>query len=245
LIGLYDIVQSKQLSSESEQQNIERLVEEWDPLVAGLGSTSNNDSGVGTCLPDILSKAIPYVIPIDAIQIRFSFPDTTMLDMTSEAAILAALNGSIVGLCCSSKISVSEQQYTETDIGAAIATGEEEEGNSNDDSLSLSCVGLGIVRSIDTKQRLLYIITPCSEYQLQSVTVLMIASTGDIQIPTDHCIFQGTLGSSFPYQTFAIDKATGTTGNGDYDDSTNNPRSVLGAWPMRSRNSIARRSFQT
>ncbi|KAA8540891.1 hypothetical protein F0562_024971 [Nyssa sinensis] len=69
-----------------------------------------------------------------------------------------------------------------TIVGLAVSS----EGSEN----FPSCVGLGIVRSIDTLKRLVYIITPVPQNTLEKVDVLL---QGFIQIPTSLLQVQGCI----------------------------------------------------
>ncbi|GKY90450.1 hypothetical protein MPSEU_000018800 [Mayamaea pseudoterrestris] len=85
----------------------------------------------------------------------------------------------------------------------------------------LPCFGLGIVRSIDRTKRVLYVLTPIPLHCLNRVNVLVI---GSIFLPLE-CYFRGVETDCFPYY------------------STRWRSDAIGADPMQSRNSIARRSL--
>jgi polynucleotide 5'-hydroxyl-kinase GRC3/NOL9 len=84
------------------------------------------------------------------------------------------------------------------------------------------CVGLGIVRSVDTARQLYYILTPVDPASLQDVSQLIL---GTISLPLE-CVSLGVWGTSFPYQT--------------HNTATRN-REIIGAEPMKSRNNILRK----
>jgi hypothetical protein len=86
----------------------------------------------------------------------------------------------------------------------------------------LPCLGLGLVRAMDRKRRLLFLITPIDVECLQVVNCLTIGS--NIHLPVQ-CYFRGPISESFPYLKFT------------FQDSPN----ILGNDPMKSRNNINRR----
>ena len=88
-----------------------------------------------------------------------------------------------------------------------------------------NCVGLGIVRSIDWKSQLLYILTPVEASALPQVDTLV---GGNLPLPLSF-VFRGVHAESFPYQSMA--------------DSTES--SALGVDPMKSRNNIGRKGSIT
>ncbi len=106
----------------------------------------------------------------------------------------------------------------------------------------MDCVGLGIVRSIDWKNRLLYILTPVPPSQLCHVTTLV---GGNIPLPPPF-VYRGVNAESFPYLT-TVETTTmsSTTGSGGVDVNNSSVRNnkILGSEPMKSRNNIGRRGF--
>lgn len=91
------------------------------------------------------------------------------------------------------------------------------DGNAN------NCLGLGLVRSIDWKRRVLYILSPVKESILPQVTSLV---GGNLPLPLSF-VFRGVHAESFPYQTMIQLTA----------------ESPLGADPMKSRNNIGRKGI--
>ena len=91
----------------------------------------------------------------------------------------------------------------------------------------LSCVGLGIVRAIDRVRRIFYILTPVPHDKLVSVNVLSLANHS-LTLPFES-LYRGVHSEASPYMAYDNDRA-----------KTSN---VLGAEPMKSRNSIARKSL--
>ncbi len=47
-----------------------------------------------------------------------------------------------------------------------------------------SCLGMGIVRSVDMQKRMLYVLTPLSEDQLEAVTKLQVGEVPSMQLPS-------------------------------------------------------------
>jgi hypothetical protein len=64
----------------------------------------------------------------------------------------------------------------------------------------IRCIGIGIV---DENRLLLYISTLCSIDQLHDANVLIMSSTGDIELPINELKYQGPYESMFSYQPFA------------------------------------------
>lgn len=83
-----------------------------------------------------------------------------------DATALNVLNGSIVGLC----IDQDGERYP-------------------------SCVGLGIIRSIDRAKMLFYILTPVAIDKLAHVTAFV---KGSLELPVE-CIYRGIHAEAFPY----------------------------------------------
>lgn len=143
-----------------------------------------------------LAAMRPHVVPWEAVDWQhFALPDYSG-EIVSPAAILSALNGSVVGLC-------------------------KRQGNDENENHLLPCVGLGLVRAIDRTRQLFYILTPVAPELLMTVNVL---SRGVISLPAAF-YFRGVGSECFPYQANAVSTQL----------------DLLGADPMKSRNSIARR----
>jgi hypothetical protein len=211
-----------------------------------MNQTDTVDDNCNKLIADKLSSAIPYVVPYDLIDIRFTLSDTRQLDLVNDSSIFAALNGSIVALC------ITSNNNNDNDTNST--------NNNNNNNALIPCIGIGIVRSVDEQRRLLYILTPCSLKQLHNVDVLMVSSTGDIVLPLNELVYQGPYASSFPYQSFAtttsnnknnvnsdddiMTTATGRKVNVSNHHNTNDITfQILGTEPMKSRNTIGRRSL--
>jgi len=110
---------------------------------------------------------IPYRVPFDAIKCRLVDRAVSLGTFTDEM-FFDCMNGVIVGL--------------------GMVDG-------SDDLFCPSCAGLGIVRSIDRKGRMLYILTPIPYEKLKCVTVLLIG--GQIELPIE-CLVSA-VSESFPY----------------------------------------------
>jgi polynucleotide 5'-hydroxyl-kinase GRC3/NOL9 len=123
-----------------------------------------------------LARIKPYAVPFDAISSVLMDEDGNSRICTLQSSedtdyIYDIFNGSVVGLC--------------SDMG--------------DTGSNLHhCVGLGIVRSIDRKNRLYYILTPLPAPILQSQVTRIVK--GQTQLPFE-CIFLGQNAESFPYQS--------------------------------------------
>jgi polynucleotide 5'-kinase involved in rRNA processing len=166
----------------------------WDTVAV---SSHGMDDSARCLIGKTLAAARPYAVSIDAIRIRFTVPELCH-DIVSEERVLDAINGSLVGLC-------------------QIVENPQKQGN-----VLLPCIGLGLVRSVDLKRRLLFIITPVSTAKVQSVNCLTIGT--NVNLPVQ-CFFRGTHAEAFPYISFL--------------DS--NVLDLLGGDPMKSRNNINRR----
>ena len=84
----------------------------------------------------------------------------------SPAAVLDLLNGSIVGL----GVDVVGEIYP-------------------------SCIGLGIVRSIDRERMIMYILSPVPQDKIANVSVLL---NGTLELPVE-CVFRGVHAEAHPY----------------------------------------------
>ena len=125
----------------------------------------------------------PYAISFDDIHYFLKSDEADIKDYLNEyekeTLILDGLNASFVALCTlNSNQSLMNQQ-----------------------DLNPRCHGLGIIRSIDRKRRLFYILTPLSMKTLQSVD--LIIGGGKIPLPFEFFSRNapGTC-SSFPYQCY-------------------------------------------
>jgi polynucleotide 5'-hydroxyl-kinase GRC3/NOL9 len=141
----------------------------WDSV--GFGQNGIDDPACK--IANHVAAVKPYIVPWEAVDWQhFALPDTCG-DIVSPNMILAALNGSVVGLC------------------------RRQSGDStNSENHLLSCVGLGLIRAIDHVRQLFFIITPVAPEQLASVNVL---SRGIISVPLEF-YFRGVRSEGFPYQ---------------------------------------------
>ena len=128
-----------------------------------------------------LARQCPYMVPFHAVSCTilddsgnnesFSFGR----DDAYPNYLFDVLNASVVGLC----------------------TGVKKDPFIGSDEIH-SCVGLGIVRSIDREKRLYYILTPVPANILQSKVKSIVV--GQIQLPFE-CVYLGQNAEAFPYQT--------------------------------------------
>ncbi len=121
-----------------------------------------------------LARMNPYAVPFDSVTCMLIDEDghrSTCLTTEGNDIDLVydIFNGSIVGLC-----------KTPGSNGLP------------------HCIGLGIVRSIDRKRRLFYILTPLPPSKLQNNVTTIIR--GQSQLPFE-CVFLGDNSESFPYQS--------------------------------------------
>jgi len=186
----------------------------WDRVVRAATATSNGGSvvpssggmgGLVEALDDpecrvakALAAQAPYAVPFESVEWGFSSLPERSQDIRNEEGMLQVMNGAIVGLL----------RRTSTDTRNA------------DNHHLLQCHGVGIIRGIDRRRRIFFILTPVPP---ERVNVL---SVGSIQLPVE-CTFRGVESESFAFQSAA----------------TSSEAAVLGAEPMRSRNGIVRRGL--
>ena len=145
----------------------------WDRVEFGQYGIADHDCEIGLRL----ASQKPYAVPMDCVQYGIIRGVDNPRDLGSEDILLDALNGSIVGLCCSGPL--TERKADESTTADAC----------------LPCMGLGLIRSIDRVRRYFYILTPVPMVILQSVDVIV---GGSIQVPTE-CLYRGVSAESFPY----------------------------------------------
>lgn len=151
-----------------------------------------------TCLiAHTLASDCPYAVSMDAVTWGTAVTPEITNDLPSPESFLQAMNGSIVGLCYR-----SHDNHREPHL--------------------LPCKGLGIVRSIDIRKRMFYILTPIDPSDCNCLVL------GNILLPLE-CYFRDAHSESFDYLSIESSK-------GKKNDR------VLGSAPMKSRNSIARKS---
>lgn len=170
----------------------------YDPMLAGVRFGQGGMEDFTCHIGNQLAAMKPYLVAWEHVDCHVIGNS----DIQSHDAVMAALNGSIVGLCSKQATKITN------------------ESNSND-MFPTPCLGLGIVRSIDRVRQLFYILTPVEPSELQSVNLLC---KGETALPLE-CYFRGVYAESFPYQSFDVMSNT----------------DILGAEPMRSRNSLSRK----
>jgi polynucleotide 5'-hydroxyl-kinase GRC3/NOL9 len=193
------------------------MVELWDALdFLPAKQLQTGWSGDDDCtLARYLARERPYCVPMESVQCSHS-----------NTGIMAEWN--------TQDREQRETQYIQALNGCIVglSTGGGQE----------NCIGLGIVRSIDEKNRLFYILTPVHPDQLSRVQTLV---SGNLPLPLP-LIFRGVYAESFPYLT-TLETITPnlTSSNGDEKNNTNTKTSfrILGSEPMKSRNNIGRRGF--
>ena len=156
-------------------------------------------------LAKVLAAERPYVVPFDAVDICFVGADRQDVNAHTEV-LLDALNANVVGLC------------TNKDNGGSSPS-------------QWDCLGLGIVRTIDKSNQLLYILTPVDPNLLSSVTTLV---GGNYELPLSFH-FRGVHAESFPYLDLSSSSALPPTQETD----------ALGTDPMKSRNNILRKGARS
>jgi mRNA cleavage and polyadenylation factor CLP1 P-loop len=144
----------------------------WDRVLVGGQRGDWND--VNQEIGNRFAAAVPHVVSLDAVRVRFTSEDVHR-DIHTPEAILDALNGSLVGLCC---------QINDDDA--------DDDANATPTTL-LPCVGLGLVRGVHREKRLVYVLTPVDP---SSVNVLAIGS--NFHLPLE-CYFRGVQAESFPH----------------------------------------------
>ena len=163
-----------------------------------------------------MASMLPYAVPFHAVKL---YPPSGLLDSVIEIEhmwgvnaelacndVLDSLCGAIVGLCCESDPQ-DHQNKTMFNAGSG--------------SPILPCVGLGILRSIDTNRKIFYVLTPVEPSLLRNVTSFV---GGNIGLPLE-CLYRGIYSDSFPYLSFG--------------QAVTNPG--LGSEVMKSRNNSGRK----
>ncbi|RDD42922.1 Polynucleotide 5'-hydroxyl-kinase nol9 [Trichoplax sp. H2] len=122
-----------------------------------------------------LSTIMPYLVPYPSVAVHVIHQEVT------SNQVMYAINGSVVALsCCDpSKLLESERPGLSKSIGR---------------QLLLPSYGLGIVRAIDAKQKLLYILTPLKECNLKDINVIL---KGSVELPIYSLI--GNITGHVPY----------------------------------------------
>ena len=153
----------------------------WDRVAFGSRGITDHDCEIA----NTLAARQPYVVSINSVHCEVPF-------VTSQEAILDALNGSIVGL-----------------------------GVNKEGEMHPSCVGLGIIRSIDRARMLFYILSPVAPEKIVNVAVLL---KGTLELPIE-CVYRGIHAEALPY--LACRRKVDT----------------IGGEVMKSRNNIGRKSL--
>lgn len=138
-----------------------------------------------------LCSMAPYAVPFHSVRI---YPPAALLDGITELRplwgmqgdlmrndVLDYLNGSIVGLCCNPD--AIDLPLSNCNFGTGVPV--------------LSCVGLGIIRSVDYSRRLFFVLTPVHPRLLTSVTSFV---GGKIILPLE-CVYRGVYSDSFPFMS--------------------------------------------
>ena len=162
----------------------------------------------GSCLNDLtleiperLAALPPYIVPVQAVSLVDPAHGSFATDDLQE---LYPWNASIVGLCCQNQREANAPWFL------------------------LPCVGLGLIRSIDVVQKLLYVLTPVDPKYLACVDVLV--KTQHMGLPVE-MTFRGVNSECFPYMQM--------------NASPNEDVLLLGTAPIKSRNSIGRKRHQS
>jgi hypothetical protein len=137
-----------------------------------------------------LASMIPYCVPFDEISCHVigntAGKGSGISTYYSDDMLFDCMDGTIVGLGV-------EEKHTDVDPILMRLH---------------SCLGLGIVRSIDRKKRILYILTPIPFSQLQKVTSLFVGG-GQCELPHE-CLVPTETSESFPFLVF-FDTTTSST----------------------------------
>mmetsp|Transcript_10464 Transcript_10464/g.23225 ORF Transcript_10464/g.23225 Transcript_10464/m.23225 type:complete len:603 (+) Transcript_10464:2-1810(+) len=136
-----------------------------------------------------LASMSPYAVPFRSVKV---YPPPGLLDGIPELEpswgvrgdlacndVLDSLNGSIVGLCCNPDD--FEMPLSSCNAGTCVPI--------------LNCVGLGIIRSIDHKHKVFFVLTPVHPRLLVNATSLV---AGNFNLPTE-CVYRGVHSDSFPF----------------------------------------------
>lgn len=212
-----------------------------------------------------LAAMRPYAVPMETVKCC-SATIEGMMDISDESLLWDVLNGAIVGLC------IREDHNNDDNDVDEVARDQCANGNtsrvsefSSDHRVSHHrqsarldrCIGLGIIRAVDRNKRLYYVLTPLHDGTLlRQVNVFCYGS--NLTLPLE-ATFRGVGAESFPFNSALL--VSGTDQSVTSTNTANNgiggvpPLSdhrpwgggrngvILGANPMKSRNTIARRSM--
>ncbi|KAL9181781.1 hypothetical protein ACHAXT_012124 [Thalassiosira profunda] len=136
-----------------------------------------------------LASLRPYAVPFHHVKL---YPQSGLMDGAGElrsqwgvqgdaacSDVLDCLNGSVVGLCC--RPDELDKPLSGCNAGTGVPV--------------LTCLGLGILRSIDHMRRVFFVLTPVHPELLQNVTSFV---GGNIALPLE-CIYRGVHSDSFPF----------------------------------------------
>ncbi|KAL7576006.1 hypothetical protein ACA910_000793 [Epithemia clementina (nom. ined.)] len=175
----------------------------WERIAINLNKCGPERSYINDSEFEIakrLAAMAPYVVPIEAVELVDPCRCNSSLGDPFE---LYPWNASVIGLCC---------RKTDDDATPWFL---------------LPCLGLGLIRSIDVRQRLLYILTPVDPQSLADVNVLVRSQ--QMGLPME-MTFRGVDAECFPYMEMKTSRVEGIV--------------PLGTDPIKSRNSIGRRKFR-
>eukprot|EP00455_Lapot_gusevi_P054538 TRINITY_DN8761_c0_g5_i1.p1 TRINITY_DN8761_c0_g5~~TRINITY_DN8761_c0_g5_i1.p1 ORF type:complete len:369 (+),score=41.81 TRINITY_DN8761_c0_g5_i1:385-1491(+) len=134
-----------------------------------------------------LASQKPYKISFNSIRVQF------LHQQVPEDQVWVSINGAIVGLCTQPDLESDSTDPLHKVNGSSVKTG--------------TCLGLGIVRSIDLSRQLLYLLTPLPLSHLRHVTTLV---KGTLDLPATLC-FQSCPLHVDPY--LAADCITASVGS--------------------------------
>ncbi|GAM20745.1 hypothetical protein SAMD00019534_039200 [Acytostelium subglobosum LB1] len=144
---------------------IESAVSQGNPLIP-LNNTATRDLSM-KCYFDIerqpLIKQRPYAIKFNQVKIGI------INHQVPYSQSLYALNASIVGICSDHNSKLNDVHYQ---VNSEYPTFIDH----HKDVPVVECLGLGVVRSIDVENRLLFILTPIPHDQLEQCSILLKGS---------------------------------------------------------------------
>ena len=157
----------------------------------------------GLRIAHCLAATKPYAVPLECLSVRHVFQDS---DQRNPRQWWNLLNACIVGLC-----------YDGDEVNDC-----DKQVLSSSQSPPPYCVGLGIVRAIDWKREILFLLTPIGSKQLSRVHILLVG--GQLELPLQ-CTFRGVRSEAFPYHSHQPNNR-----------KKQNP--LVGSEPMKSRNTL-------
>ncbi len=125
-----------------------------------------------------LTAAPPYQVPLDAIQLRFMHGD-----VPAPHLLGAALNCAVVGLASAARMAQSPNAPP-------------------------PCLGVGLVRAVDMRRRVLYLLTPLPEEAMREVGLLLVGRAAG-ELPSS-LLQAGQAAAAAPYLSlFALGGVSG------------------------------------